>query len=190
MAEWENKNNINSNGNLINLIHLYSVAIKKAIFDEKAINNKDKNEIKNIYNENKRDTDENDIVFELYNKKEFILYCEEKLKFIVDNCRSYLKISSRLIKELIKTNNKVLLDIILKCGIKFFDKEIIIKLHNYFKNKIPISDSGLNKLFDNDKYKIPLEWNCKYSRVYNSSHYLFNACKIGNEMMAKYLINH
>jgi len=53
----------------------------------------------------------------------------------------YFNYSFYLIKELMKTNNKELLEIILKYCIKIFDNEIIINILNYYNNKIPISDS-------------------------------------------------
>ena len=53
----------------------------------------------------------NDIVFELYNKNKLN---EERLKFIVENSTTYLNISSSLIKQLMKDNNRKLLEILLK----------------------------------------------------------------------------
>jgi len=182
----ENKNNNNNtSGNLKNLIQLYLVAI----------DNKNKNEVKKIYNENKRATDENDIVFEIHNRKQLNI---ERLNFIINNCRNYLNISSHLVKELMKINydktyggfdkikfNRKLLKIILKYGVKFFDNEIVLKLLYYYKNKTQISDYDLNNQLDNDKYKVPLEPDDDaISRLLNG------ACKLRNEAMVNYLIEH
>ena len=178
MTELQNKNkNNNSMGNLEDLIQLYLVAI----------DNKNKNKVENIYNINKEYTEENDIVFEMYNNK---LLNTERLQYIINNCRNYLNISSSLVKKLMKTNNDKLLDIIFEYGMKFFDNEIIIELLHCYKNKTPISDLVLNQKLDNDKYKIPLEWNYKKFDNFNTSHYLFNACEKENKIMIKYLIEH
>jgi len=80
MTELKKKNNNNkSTGNLDDVIHLYFVAI----------DNKNKNEVVNIYNINTNYTDKNDIVFEMYNNK---LLNTERLQFIINNCRNYLNI--------------------------------------------------------------------------------------------------
>ena len=146
MDKLDSKSSNRSVGNLEELIQSYLAAI----------DNKNKNEIENLFKENKKFSNENDIVFEMYNKKQLN---SERLQFIINKCRKFLNISSCLIKGLMETNNKTLLEIILKYGIKFFDEEIIVKLLNYYKNKKSISDYTLNKQLDNDKYKIPIELN-------------------------------
>ena len=76
-----------------------------------AIDNKNKDKIKFLYYEKYKDNIVNDIVFELYNKNKLN---EERLKFIVENSTTYLNISSSLIKQLMKDNNRKLLEILLK----------------------------------------------------------------------------
>ena len=173
MNKLENKNTNHSLENFIDLIQ--------------AIDKKDKNEVEAIINGNKKYFIENDIVFEIHNEKQLHY---RRFQFIIDNCINYLNISSPLIKKLMETNEKYLLEIIFKNVIKFFDNEIIIRLLNYYKNKIPISYTDLNQQLDNDKYKILLKLDDENFDGYNSSFYLFNACEIGNEVMVKYLIEH
>jgi len=173
MNKLENKNTNHSFENLECLIQ--------------AIDNKNKNEVETIINENKKYFIENDIVLEMYNKK---LLHYERLQYIIDNCRSYLNISSCLIKKLMETNKKEQLEIIFKYGINFFDDEIIIILLNCYKNKTAISYYDLKQQLDNDKYKIPLELDSEKFDSYDSSFYLFNACEIGNKAMVKFLIEH
>jgi len=79
---------------------------------------------------------------------------KERLLFIIENCTSYLNISSRLITKLMKDNNKSLLEPIFERHLKFYDNEMIIKLLSYYKNRIPISNSDLYNQINNYKYKI------------------------------------
>ena len=60
-----------------------------------AIDNKNKEEIKFLYNEKYNKGIENDIVFEMYSQRELN---SERLQFIIENCNSYLNISSSFIK--------------------------------------------------------------------------------------------
>ena len=115
-------NNI-ENVNYDNLIQSYLMAI----------DNKNKEEVKFLYNERYKKNIENDIVFEMYNQKELN---SERLQFIVDNCTSYLNISSSLIKELMKDNNRKLLEILFKNHLKFFDNEFILNLLKHYKSQI------------------------------------------------------
>jgi len=166
-----NKKNINDN-----LIQSYL----------KAIDNKKKEEIKILYNEKYNDNAEKDVVFEMYIKNELNL---ERLQFIVENCTSYLNISSSLIKELIKDNNKELLEILFKNYLKFFDNKFILNLIKKYENKTPITDFELSSLINNDKYKISTELGNDFEQ-YDSSNYLFNTCKSGNETAVKFLLEH
>ena len=122
----------------------------------------------------------------MYNKSELN---SERFKFIIENFTAYLTISSSLIKKLMKDNNKELLEILFKNHLKFFDNNFILNLLNYYKNRIPLSNYELYPLINNDKYKISTEWNENYDQ-YDSSYYLFNACKSGNEAAVKFLIEY
>ena len=62
-----------------------------------AIDDKNKDKIKYLYTENNKNSTENNIVYELYNKNELN---SERLLFIIENCTAYLKISSSLIKKI------------------------------------------------------------------------------------------
>jgi len=146
-----------------------------------------------MYNINENDIpceiygiDENDIPYKMYKINDLNSY---RLEFIIENYFAYLNISSSLIKKFMRDNNKKILEILFKKHLKFFDNFCIIKLLNYYKNKTPISDFDLNKLIDNDKYKISTEFNKDFSK-YNSSFYLFNACKSGNKRAVKFLLEH
>jgi len=81
MITSKNKNNYHSIGNLKNkdLIHSFLVAI----------DNENKNEIEILFNENKKYCIENDIIFEMYNKKQLN---PERIYFIMKNCRKYFNI--------------------------------------------------------------------------------------------------
>ena len=107
----------------------------------------------------------------------------ERLQFIVENCTSYLNISSSLIKQLMKDNNKEILEIYFEHYLRFFDRFFIINMLNYNKNQTIVSD--FFTLINNDKYKISTKFNDDFYQ-YNSSYYLFNACKSGNEAAIKY----
>jgi len=60
----------------------------------------------------------------LYNNN---LLTVERLQVIMKDCIKYLKISSKLIKRLIKNNNAYLLDVIFE-RLKFYDNEFILHL--------------------------------------------------------------
>ena len=107
-----------------------------------------------------------------------------------------------------KDNDKELLEILFKNHLKFFDNSIIIEFLNYYKNKIPLSNSELYPKINNDKYKISTELKeyhrkldihnyffnekCKISteldKTFDSSYYLFNACKSGNKSTIEFLL--
>jgi len=57
---------------------------------------KKKNKIEKLYKINNKNNIEKDIVYEMYNKNELN---SERLQFILENCTSYLNISS-LIKKI------------------------------------------------------------------------------------------
>jgi len=105
-----------------------------------AIDDKNEKKIKQLANKNNGKKIKNDIVYEMYNEYQL---SKERLLFIIENCTSYLNISSRLITTLIKDNNKNLLEIIFKKHLKFFDNEMIIKLLSCYKNRISISTVDL-----------------------------------------------
>jgi len=151
-----------------------------------AIDNKDKNKIKTLYNEYNKHDIEKDVVYEMYKKKELN---SERLQFIIENCTAYLNISSSFIKKLMKDNNKELLETLFKYHFKFFDNEFILNLLLHYKNKRAISDSELYPIINNDKFKISTEWNEDFDR-YDSSYYLFTACQSGNETAVRFLLEH
>ena len=99
---------------------------------------------------------EKDIVYEIYSNNQL---SKERLLFIIENCTSYLNISSRLITKLMKDNNKSLLEPIFERHLKFYDNEMIIKLLSNYKDRIPKSNSDLYKQLNNDKYKISIDLN-------------------------------
>jgi len=150
-----------------------------------AIDNKNINEIKQLTIKNNKNN-EKDIVYEMYNNYQLD---NERLLYIIENCSSYLNISSRLIKTLMKDNRKKLLETIFENHLKFYDNEMIINLLFYYKKRIPVSNADLYQQINNDKYKISIILNENYEK-YDSSYYLFNACKLGNESMVKYLVEH
>jgi len=88
-----------------------------------------------------------------------------------------------------KDNNKELLEMLFDNYLKCYDNSFIINFLNYYENKIPISNSNLNTLINKDKYKISTKLNEDFTR-YDSSYYLFNACKSGNETAVKFLLEH
>jgi len=105
------------------------------------------------------------------------------LKIIIDICASFLNNSSSLIRVLMKDNNKEILEIYFEHYLRFFDRFFIINMLNYNKNQTIVSD--FFTLINNDKYKISTKFNDDFYQ-YNSSYYLFNACKSGNEAAIKY----
>jgi len=167
---------IKKNVNNDNLIQSYLIAI----------DNKNKKEIETLYEININNNTKKDIVYEMYNENQLN---SERLQFIIGNCTRYLTISSPLIKKLMQDNNKELLEILFKNHLKCYDNTFIIKLLNYYRNKIPISNSGICTLITNDKYKISTELNENINQ-YDSSYYLFNTCESGNEAAVKFLLKH
>jgi len=165
---------------------------KKGIYDNliqsylTAIYNKNKKEIEILYNKNSKNDIEKDIVYEIYNKNELN---SERLQFIIENCTEYLNISSSLIKVLMKNNNKELLEILFKNYLKFFSNEFILNLLKYYESKKPMSDFELYPEINNNKYKISTELDENFN-YFDSSYYLFNACKSGNEVVVKFLLEH
>ena len=115
---------------------------------------------------------------------------KKRLLFIIENCTSYLNISSRLITKLMKDNNKSLLEPIFERHLKFYDNEMIIKLLSYYKNRIPISNSDLYNQINNYKYKISTYLSIYSFEKQDSSNYSFNECLFGNISIVKYLVEH
>jgi len=116
----------------------------------KAIDDKNKKEIEILFEKynNSNIINNNDVVFEMYNNNQLN---SERLQFIIENCMTYLNISSKLIKKLMKYEEKELLEIIFKKHLKFFDNEIIINLLSFYKNKTAMSNFVLYHLIDDDK---------------------------------------
>jgi len=88
-----------------------------------------------------------------------------------------------------KDNNKELLEILFKNHLKFFDNEFILNLLKKYESKTPMSDSEIYPEINNDKFKISTKLDKAFDG-YDSSYYLFNACKSGNEAAVKYLLEH
>ncbi|KAL6636217.1 ankyrin repeat-containing domain protein [Neocallimastix sp. 'constans'] len=150
----------------------------------KAIDNGNVDEIKLIQN----NESVNDIVYEIYKKG---LLTTERLQFIVKNDNIF-KVTSSLLKQLLKDNKLRLLDIIFN-NFKFFDTDCIIKLILIYKNNIPKSTVELNKLINN--YSISTEKDSENIFYYEHANcvscvYLINACKSGKIGLVKYLIEH
>jgi len=146
-----------------------------------AIDNKNKEDIIYLYNENSKNNIEKDTVYEIYKENKLNL---ERLQFILENCTVYLNISSSLIKKLIKDNNRELLEILFKKHLKFFNNKFILNLLRHYESKTSITDLELHNLINSDKYKISTDLGENFDR-FDSSYYLFNACKSGNEVAVK-----
>jgi len=134
----------------------------------------------------KNNFEKDDVILEIYQKNELN---SEQLQFIVENCTSYLNISSSLIKQLMKDNNKGLLEILFKNHLKFFDNEFILNLLKHYKSQTSITNIELSTLINNYKYKLSTELGENFEH-YDSSYYLFNACKNGNETAVIFLLEH
>jgi len=141
-----------------------------------AIDNKNVHEIEHLFTENNEERRNNDIVLELYDKK---FLTSERLQFIAENCSKYLKISSSLIKKLLKEDNITLLDIVFS-HIKIYGNELIKTFLICYNNKNAISHSKLMELISKEKYVIQKE----------NGLYLINACKSKNEVIVKFLVKH
>jgi len=153
----------------------------------KAIDNKNKNEIEILYNSNKSNENntKKDIILEIYDNKQLNF---ERFQYILDNCTVYFNISSHLIKKLMNDNRKELLDLIFQKYLKFFNNDFILILLNYYKNKTPIPNSILSQQVNSDDYKLSIEFDNGSFENFESSYYLFNACKIGKLRIVKYLV--
>jgi len=145
-----------------------------------AINRKNLKEIRNLTINN---TNEKiDILLKIYQYNKNSL-TSKGLKFIIRKCSDYFDVSTTLIKELIKDNNVELLNAIFEI-IKIYDVELILNFLFHYRNKKPLSSSGLSELISNEKYKVPIFH--ETGTLYKSP--LFFACESGNESIAKYLI--
>jgi len=102
----------------------------------------------------------------------------------VKNETGHFRISSRLIKQLVKEEKAKLLDIIFK-NFKFFDLELIRNLLLFYKNKKTLSPVDFNQLFLKEKYRIPC-----INKSNSCIQYLIDACNKGDERFVKYLIQH
>ena len=110
-------------------------------------------EIKYLYNKNNKYNNEKEIIYEMINQN-VLKY--ERLEILIKFSIPILNTSPSLIKRLMKDDNKEILEILFKNHFKFFDKCIIINFLNYYKNKIPISDTKLFVKINNEKYKISI----------------------------------
>ena len=163
-----------------------------------AIDNKNKEKVKDLYKENIKNNIEEDIVYEMYKNRKLN---SERFQFIIDNCTDYLNISSFFVKEPIFEDDIELLEVLFN-NLKFFDNRFIINLLNYYNNKTPISNAYLYPLINNDKFKILTKKNNKFFRknknrfiirfkfrnYKNSSIYPLNACENGNKAALKYFV--
>jgi len=129
--------------------------------------------------------DDNDIIFELYKNN---LLTSKRLKFIMEDCNNYLKISSNLIKRLIKDCRIPLLDIIFNI-LNFFDSNFILQLLIHYQQRKALSISDLNQQISNEKFKILDSF--KYS-TNTVGKYLINECHKENFNIdiTKFLIEH
>ena len=148
---------------------------------------KNKEKINSLYRRNNKQNIEKGIMDGIYNK--YNKSISEQLKFIIDICAPFFFHSSSLITVLMIDYDKEILEIFFNNHLKFFDSYFIINILNYYKNQTPVSDFDFFTLINNDKYKISTEWNENYDE-YDSSYYLFNACKSGNKATVKYLLEH
>jgi len=143
-----------------------------------AIDSKDINALNNLIDIFHK---EKDIIYGIYERK---LLTSERLQFIVENEIDNFRISSKLIRTLLRDNNVDLLDIIFG-KFKFFDNESIIEFCILHKNGIAISDLVLNEKILNKRYKASLHFNGCSNIV---SKYLINACNEGQEHLVIYLV--
>jgi len=140
-----------------------------------AIDNKDKNKVEILSNENKKHNIKKDIVYEMYNENKLD---SERFQFILENCTAYLNISSSLIGKLMKYNNIKLLELFFK-KFNFFDNDGIIDLLSFYKSKKPMSNSELCHIINKDKYKILTENDKKtyFREFFDCFYYLIDKCK-------------
>ena len=115
----------------------------------------------------------------------------ERLQFIMKECIKYLKVSSKLIKRLMKDKNVYLLDIIFK-NLKFYDLDLVLMLLFIYNNKTAISTLDLNQLISNEKYKIIVDPCCSIYLKKDVGKYLDMEFKKKciNMYTIKYLIKH
>jgi len=129
-----------------------------------------------------------DIVYELYENH---YLTPERLQFITKYCSKYLKVSSKLKKELISKDETSLLDIIYSSVfIKEFDNKFILWLLSNYKSKKPVSTLEFNQQYE--KYRIPVDkFNKEFEKTRNkATKYLFLACEAKNITLVKYFIQH
>jgi len=86
------------------------------------------------------------IDYEFYRRN---LLSLRRLNFIIDNEIKNFRVSSKLIKALMKLNAIHYLDVIFR-KIKIYDNNFIIYFCNLSKNKIPMSISALDKYISNE----------------------------------------
>jgi len=123
-----------------------------------------------------------DVVFEIYNNG---LLTTERLQFIIKN-NNYIKISTNLIKKLLKDKEINLLDIIFN-NFKIFDNEFILKLIFYHKNNTSLSTIELKHLIENYEISTTKDiWNDSNQSV---DVYLINACLSGKLTIVQYFNN-
>jgi len=152
----------------------------------KAIDTKNNKKLKALCKDNNKKRNKKDIIYEMYNGKK--LNCE-RLQYIIDNCTPFMNISSPLITKLMEDNNKELLEILLKSHYKFYDKKFIIDSIGYRNSKKLVSKTDLYTEINSDKYKISTDLD-EYFNRYDSSYYLFNACKSENRAAVDFLLEH
>jgi len=144
---------------------------------------KNKEKIVSSYHKKNKQNIEKDIIDKMIHRNKSK---SEQLKIIID---IYTVFMDNFLNFLMKDCNVEILEIFFNNYLKFFDSHFIIKMLNYYKNQIPVSDSDFFTLFNNEKYKISTKLNENFDEK-DSSYYLFNACESGNKAAVKYLLEH
>jgi len=98
--------------------------------------------------------------------------------YLFENYSKQLRISSNLIKTLIKKNEINLLNIFFKYS-TFYEEETILKFLFIYKNKESYSTTELQNMMSEMGHKI---------QPNRKGEYLYDTCREGNEFLVKYLI--
>eukprot|EP00833_Pecoramyces_ruminatium_P016083 jgi/Orpsp1_1/1190115/evm.model.d7180000076654.2 len=146
-------------------------------------------------------TDKEDIISEIFNRG---FLNPDRIQFITKIDTGSLRVSSTLIKNLIKNKKGFILDVIFET-FKFYTNDLIKNLLFYYKNKKPLSSFELNQQISKEDYKILVKETIKVNiknydnsctpflyqeDKYNLNKYLINACIKNKEHLVKYLVKH